>query len=520
MVQMRAVAAAWRPRVSFRRHGWLGVHHHPQRARVFGALSRVSRHFPTTPDLISLDTIRARQPKELLRTDVHRTIPPHDISPGDLAELASSEVVVNPGKVLRVYRQHVKEGVEPDPAVLLRAFTQLGFLFDPNSFFSTADRQTLRSHKQFKALAHDLTKVRDRIPDEAAPVLLYAMACLEYRCAPLLPTVLEAAERHLELWRTDVLALLLHSVCSLGLGRVPGDTEPIVFDFEDGSRSRDFGGLAEQLVGVLGRRAMEADDDHAGPQDWARAAFAVVVAGLYDAPAAAMVGSDTTVPALPEFVRRACEGFGNEDDLDGSGWAQFFLYQALYCTDVEKPICEEAVKRAMPMWMQERLHHRWLNDIALLAQPQGADTMQRDVDATLRRTNTQALLNCSAGRDWDEQHCWFVGFLLEPQVSLECDSFHPMGPGRPRPSGWLALKSRILRRMGFQVATLHNCFWERLTEDQKDEQLMQLRVEVGYVHNAALEKKQQAIRRQAHVYKGIESKKKEWEPSFRAPDEQ
>lgn len=32
---------------------------------------------------------------------------------------------------------------------------------------------------------------------------------------------------------------------------------------------------------------------------------------------------------------------------------------------------------------------------------------------------SEALLNCSFGRDWDEQHCWFAGFLLEPKVRHE-----------------------------------------------------------------------------------------------------
>lgn len=458
---------------------------------------------------MSLETIRARQPRELLRTDIYRSIPPEDIGPTDLGKLASSEVVVDPAKVLKVYRRHTSDGAKPDPAVALRAFTQLGFLFDPNSFFSTADRQILRSNQHFKVLAHDLAKARESLPEEAAPVLLYSMACLDYRCAPLLPTLLESVERHLELWRTDVLTLVLHSLTSLGLGCAPG--EPLCFDLEDGSRSRDFGGLVAAVAAEVGRRAAMADDT-AGLHEWSRAAFAVVTAGLYDTAAAAS-GDLQPGPVLPLLMQRACEAVRSTEQLDESGWAQFFLYQTLYCTDVEKPACEEAVKRAMPMWIQEQLHQRWLNNIVLLAQPQGADSMQRDVDAALRRTNTQALLNCSAGRDYDEQHCWFAGFLLEPKIALECNCYPPLGPGRPRASGWLALKSRILRRIGFQVVTLHSCFWERLTEDQKDEQMMRLRVQVGYVHNEELEKQQRKIRKAAHTYKGIEPKKKEWTPS-------
>jgi len=166
------------------------------------------------------------------------------------------------------------------------------------------------------------------------------------------------------------------------------------------------------------------------------------------------------------------------------------------------------------MWIQERLHERWLNDIVLLAQPQGADKMQRDVDAALRRTNTQALLNCSVGREWDEQHCWFAHFKLDPKIALECDSVLPLGPGRPRPSGWQSLKARLFTAMGYRVVTLHSCMWDKLSEDQKDEQMFRLRIEVGYVHDRDLEKKQRKIRQQAHTYKGIETKKKEWKPTY------
>jgi len=164
------------------------------------------------------------------------------------------------------------------------------------------------------------------------------------------------------------------------------------------------------------------------------------------------------------------------------------------------------------MWIQERLHERWLDSIVLPAQPQGADKMQRDVDASLQRTNTQALLNCSVGRDWDEQHCWFAGFLLEPKIALECDSMLPLGPGRPRSSGWLSLKSRLLKKMGYTVVTMHRCFWEKLTEDQKDEQIRRLRVQCGYKHNQELERREKKIRQTPHTYKGLEPKKKEWQP--------
>ncbi|CAJ1396325.1 unnamed protein product [Effrenium voratum] len=458
-----------------------------------------ARGITYTPSMVSMEALRARQPRELLQTDVFRTVPPEDMTPMDLAELATAQVATNPAKVLEVYKRHARSG-GCDPAVLIRAFAQLGFLFDPNSFFSNSDRQILTRHRTFRSLAHDLWKVRGELPPAAAPLLLYSMASLDYRCVPLLPTLLESVETNLRSWRLEALSLLLHSLASLGLAE-----GPVIFDTQD-QRSSDYGSLCQALALELGRRAADQQLGRDGAcQDWARAAFAVVMSGDYDL-------EEEGQKVLPLFIDRACEQLENKLEVENSGWAQFFLYQVLYCVDVEKPACEEAVKRAMPMWIQELLHHRWLDNIVLSAQPQGADEMQRDLDRCLQRTNTQALLNCSFGRDWDEQHCWFAGFLMEPKVALECDSMLPLGVGRPKPSGWLALKSRIARKVGLRVVTLHDCFWRHLTEDQKDEQMLRIRLQVGYRHNKDLEQQRKKIRQTPHTYKGLESKRKEWAP--------
>jgi len=397
---------------------------------------------------------------------------------------------------------------DKSPAVVLRTFIQLGFLFDPNSFFATADKQRLAANKLFRCLAYDLTHAQEHIPATAAPLLLYAMACLEYRCAPLLPTVLDAIESHLHHWKTEVLTLTLYSLSLLGLAGGRQDT--LEFDLMDGSRSRDYSNLGTLIAVELGQRvSAEANVDvHTSLHDWSRAMFALVVAGLYDVEATA---AGATSLVLPTVVSKACDHLKVYQDLDESGWAQFFLYQTLYCVDVEKPKCEEAVKRAMPMWIQERLHHQWLDQIVLNGQPQGADVMQQDVGEALKRTNTQALLNCSAGRDWDEQHCWFAGFLLEPKVAIECDSMLPLGPGRPQPSGWISAKARLLQQMGFTVVTLHRCFWNSLTDAQKDEQLLRVRADTGYIHKD-LERRQRKIRQEPHTRHSVEHKKKEWQP--------
>eukprot|EP00913_Durusdinium_trenchii_P033487 g31352.t1 len=197
------------------------------------------------------------------------TVPPEDMTPSDLADLASAEVATNPAKVLEIYRRHVQSG-GMDATVLIRAFAQLGFLFDPNSFFSSADRQILTRHRDFRCLAHDLWKVRADLPDAVVPLLMR-----------------------------------------------------------------------------LGELANRDADDETTVHDWARAAFALVMSNHCDAE------GPSGVPVLPLFVSRACQLLATKTELENSGWAQFFLYQTLYCVDVEKPACEEAVKRAMPMWIQE-----------------------------------------------------------------------------------------------------------------------------------------------------------------------
>lgn len=80
---------------------------------------------------------------------------------------------------------------------------------------------------------------------------------------------------------------------------------------------------------------------------------------------------------------------------------------------------EQQIKRACPMWMQERLHDTWLDGPLLKSQPQGADNLQLDVEKALARTHTQASINTSVGRESDEQHCFFAGHLLNPGVAIE-----------------------------------------------------------------------------------------------------
>eukprot|EP00438_Fugacium_kawagutii_P001755 Skav227132 [mRNA] locus=scaffold133:203724:208920:- [translate_table: standard] len=146
----------------------------------------------------------------------------------------------------------------------------------------------------------------------------YSMSCLDYRCSPLLPQLLEATTRHLA-----SLGLLLHSIASLGLG---GDG-PLIFDDVDGQRSHDLGNLTAALAqaprrctAVRGRHGrgwmcvpcgselVQREDFSASAHDWARAAFGLVMSNDYDVEGL-LVSREWPDGGhvLPHLVARACE---------------------------------------------------------------------------------------------------------------------------------------------------------------------------------------------------------------------
>ncbi|PHJ14991.1 hypothetical protein CSUI_011198, partial [Cystoisospora suis] len=179
------------------------------------------------------------------------------------------------------------------------------------------------------------------------------------------------------------------------------------------------------------------------PFDYTGLAFALTLIGDYD-----LADPQTGEGALPLFLRRACS----------------------------KPKKEVEIKKAVPFPYQQHLHLSWLDKVLVNAQSQGSEMLQVDVDGSLRRLYVRdALINCSAGRQWDEQHCWFVGHLVRSRnLALEYDYLMPLGPGRPKVSGWLACKKRLLNLFGLNVATIHRCYWDMLNLEQKDVQLTRL----------------------------------------------
>ena len=391
-----------------------------------------------------------RIPKELRKVVV---APQTAVPPGQLWQMYTDKVECaqgDPGAILESVRMCLKSDDDLDLRFMIAALTELGSSFDFNSFWGSADKQILTKNVFFKYLIADLIEQADSIPSSAVPQILYSLACLEYRPARLMRPLIADVRVNLQRYTLPVLSHLAFSVAMLN----PAEEE-IVHELLTEAMNR-WGDFPE--TGSL--------------HDWAQLAFTSVLHGAFDG-------------GLQAFVRNAVSHIRTTAQLSKSGWAQFFIYQTMYAVDVERP--SPGLQLAIPGWVQEHLDYRWLDRVITHCQPQGSDLLQLDVDAALKRTNTQAILNCSAGRDTDEKHCWFVGHRLSPKIAFEYNSHLACEKGENRPSGWVALKTRLLQKCGYSVVVIHKALWEKLDEKQKDEQIMYFRAKLGYLHEASSE---------------------------------
>ncbi len=434
-----------------------------------------------------------RVPKELKKVVVRedrQTIPPGELWKhyAEIVQAAQG----NPGTIMDAIRQYMRSEDEVDVKFLITSLAELGSSFDPNSFWATGDKQILIKNVYFKYLIADLIESKDKIESSQVPVVIYSLACLEYRPARLMSHLIDQVRSNLSSWRLEVLANLSWSLSSLNV--------------ED-----------EKIVGEILNEARVRFNDYpeAGSvHDWAQLAFACTLTGLYDY---GCVG----------FLSNACSRLRTTAQLDRSGWAQFWIYQTLYCVDVEIPQRAAEIQKAVPMWIQERLHFRWLDGILTTCQPQGADIFQLDVDAAMKRTNTQALINCSVSRESDEHPCWFAGHKLNPKIAIEYNSLLPTESGEFRPCGWIELKKRLFAKMGYSTVVLNQKSWNQLTEQQKDEQIMLLRLQLGYTHDVNLESKrpsQDIPKKRGESVKTLKEgavkweDQPDWEPHLREPE--
>ncbi|KAF4738099.1 hypothetical protein FOZ62_031327 [Perkinsus olseni] len=440
-----------------------------------------------------LDTMLPKELKKMDLTRIYQMIPPGGMSEFFLKRLHKAmRKGGNPARVLGLYKQYQKREDYPSMEFLVRCMICLGYCFDWHSFWSVRDRQTLTSTKMFRFLASDLVSGADKIRPRDHLGLLYALACLHYRPPALVPIILQAIESNVSQYRLEALANAAHSMAVLGLGDNQGGNRFNSFRGGDGKKhskelmvvyecyNKDFSGLLERVITEAFVRYGSIPE--AGSiNDWAQLAYAMTLHGMYDlrGPSGEFV--------LPVFLANACSGIASEKIADGMGWAGYHLYMTLYSLDVEKPEVEIPAKKAVPMEVQLKLHTTWLRNILLSAQPQGSERLQLDVDAAFKRTNTQALINCSVGRPDDEQHTIFAGHKLNPGIAFEYDYLHPIAPDAPKVSGVVAHKLRLMRHFGIYSVVVHDCFWSKLTDDQKDEQVVVLRTKLGYIHDKAME---------------------------------
>jgi len=395
-----------------------------------------------------------------------------------------------PDLVLNVIKKY-RHVTNPSPNFLIRAFEELAWGMEPTqSFFATADRQRLKEHVNYRRLMRDILDEKNNLEPEWAPRILFSCAAMEYRFWQILPEVLDHVEANMERWSLSALLSMIHSLGVLNIGGPIGSSQ---FGAE-GSLSRDYSHIAQQLLEATDKYL--SSDSLVVPfemaSECAAACFGLLQLGLEDHPS-----------FIPLFTN-AARAFPTTQSLDASGLTRFHLYQTLYSIDVLKPKQEEAIKRSLPLKLQERLHETWLTDgVLLTSQPQGADSFLLDVEGAVKRTKTQFLLNTSVGREEDEQHCFFASHLIAPNIAFEYDSYQPLGPDRPKVNGWIQLKQRIFPHFQLQTIAFHKIFWSRLTEDEQDEQILRIRTQAGYLEDD--EFKHEPIRRRPYGYKGTEN---------------
>ena len=349
----------------------------------------------------------------------------------------------DPAQILRFYRAYSKKVEYLDQRVLITAIVQLGKIYCPNSFWSTADRQVLCSNPLFKCLVSDLTLNEKKISGKDALRLVFSFANLEYRPAKILKLLASNLEKEIVDFSYDALALLAYSIASLNFN---SDLLKLVIRTAYARNSSN-----SYLHGIL--------------------AYAAMITGIYEL---------DEIPVVASFLLRA--GLANAVPC---GWFGFHLYSILYAADVERPESVELIKQALPFELQEHLHNNWLNKYVLNGQPVGKDLLQLEVANILEDNQIPFLLNSSIGRAEDEQHVLFAHFLFpEKNAILFCDSYLPPGSYLSSPllalGGHNAFKARICRKIGFSVGLLHLHEWKKLkTQESKEQQVLLLMQEIG-----------------------------------------
>lgn len=389
----------------------------------------------------------------------------------------------NPRSILRLYKDYIEKEDYPNYNWVVRCFCQLANVFGFNSFWSVKDKQAIHDLKLFKFLVYDLIERKEGIKARHCPRLLYAMSCLDYRCYYLLPTILELIEINLHKFRVPTLSMMSFCLSYLGL------TNQEVQFGSSNNLSRSYN-LIEKILNNIYERKDEAKGDMSN-FCWSILAYVIVLNNMYEFPLNDEGRGKEYKTFLPEILKNACEGLTKENIAE-SGWVQYYLYMTLYCCDVEKPRNERSIKESVPYFIQEYLHLKWLDNILITAQNQGSEKMQLEMENIIQKLQLKNFfINLSVGRKIDEQHCFFTSHFYKPlNLCIEYDYFHPIGSKRPLVSGTISLKNRVFKKLNFNVVNIHKCFWDTLTEEQKESQLVRL-LEVFQGERGGKKQKQQ-----------------------------
>ncbi|GAW80276.1 hypothetical protein, conserved [Plasmodium gonderi] len=370
----------------------------------------------------------------------------------------------NPRSILRLYKEYIEKEDYPNYNWLVRCFCQLGNVFGFNSFWSIKDKEGIHELKLFKYLVFDLIERKEKIKARHCPRLLYALCCLDYRCYFLLPTILEIVEMNLDKFRIPTLCMISFSLSYLGL------TDQDVQFGSENNLSRSYN-LIKKILNCIYENKDEAKKDMTN-FCWSLLSYVIVMNNMYEFPSKEKNGISSF---LPEILKNACEGLTKEN-IGESGWVQYYLYITLYCCDVEKPCNELMIKESIPLHIQEYLHLKWLDNILITAQNQGSEKMQLEMENIIQKLQLKNFfINLSVGRKIDEQHCFFTSHFYKPlNLCIEYDYFHPIGFNRPLVNGTISLKNRIFKKLNFNVVNIHKCFWDVLTDEQKESQLIRI----------------------------------------------
>ncbi|CRG99424.1 conserved Plasmodium protein, unknown function [Plasmodium relictum] len=366
----------------------------------------------------------------------------------------------NPRSILRLYKDYIEKEDYPNYNWLVRCFCQLANVFGFNSFWSVKDKEAIHDLKLFKYLVYDLIEKKELIKPRHCPRMLYAMCCLDYRCYFLIPTILEIIEKNLERFRIPTLCMISFCLSYLGL-----TNKNVQFGSEN-NLSRSYNLIIKVLNNIYERRE-EAKNDTTN-FCWSLLSYVLVINNMYEFPS-----KDNSF--LPDILTNACKSLTKEN-ISESGWVQYFLYITLYCCDVEKPSNELEIKKSIPFFIQEYLHLKWLDNILITAQNQGSEKMQLEMENIIQKLRLKNFfINLSVGRKIDEQHCFFTSHFYKPlNLCIEYDYFHPIGLNRPLISGIISLKNRIFKKLNFNVVNIHKCFWDILTDEEKESQLIKI----------------------------------------------